>query len=97
MNYYLKGTIKNGTKRIALFCIFSLFVFYSLSSQTYFIDSENGDDINGNGSQAAPFKSLSNVWDSLKGGETLKLYNGNYGSIYQNFYKDYIHHPIGSV
>ncbi|NLT52468.1 MAG: T9SS type A sorting domain-containing protein [Ignavibacteria bacterium] len=70
----------------------SIYLFFGalLYPQTYHIDAENGNDITGDGSYENPFQSINSVWGDLLGGEELLLYNGNYGSIYENYYSDYI-------
>lgn len=87
-NYFINSCFT--LKKFVAIGVFSLLFSITLSAQIIFIDAVNGNDNTGNGSEATPFKTLSSVWDSLKGGETIKLYDGNYGPIYQNYYKGYI-------
>ena len=51
-----------------------------ISGKSFFLDANNGND-NGDGSQSHPFKTFNHVMDSLKNGDTVFLYNGNYGDI----------------
>ncbi len=47
----------------------------------YHVDAVNGDDATGDGSEALPFQTLSHVRPLLAGGDTVILYDGNYGAV----------------
>ena len=51
------------------------------SAATYHVDAVNGNDATGDGSADAPFRSLATVRPLLIGGDTVVLYDGNYGPI----------------
>jgi hypothetical protein len=51
------------------------------SAATYHIDALNGSDAAGDGSAARPWQTLAKVRPVLAGGDTVLLYDGNYGAI----------------
>ena len=50
-------------------------------ADTYHIDALNGSDATGDGSGANPYQTIDAVWPQLTGGDTVVLYDGNYGAI----------------
>lgn len=48
---------------------------------TYHVDAIGGDDALGNASAASPWRTLARVRPLLRGGDTVILYDGDYGSI----------------
>jgi hypothetical protein len=51
------------------------------SNNIYHVDAINGDDSTGDGSAAKPFKSYAKARALLVEGDTMRLYDGHYGSI----------------
>jgi Right handed beta helix region/Bacterial Ig-like domain/Dockerin type I domain len=52
-----------------------------VQAATYHVDAIAGNDVTGDGSEAAPLASLAKVRPLLEGGDTVILYDGDYGSI----------------
>ncbi len=53
----------------------------SAAAATWHVDAETGNDTTGNGSEAAPFKTIARVRPLVHSGDTVVLYDGEYGSI----------------
>ncbi len=61
--------------------VMAAFLAGPAAAATYHVDANNGSDVRGNGSAAAPWQTLGKVRPVLAGGDTVVLYDGNYGAI----------------
>lgn len=54
------------------------------ATHVYYLDANNGNDVNGDGSSTAPWQTLNKIFGVMSSGDTIILRNGNYGRFSQN-------------
>ena len=75
------GTAMRLGRTTIVLLVFLLAAGVSAQAATYHVDAIAGNDVTGDGSAAAPLASLAKVRPLLEGGDTVVLYDGDYGSI----------------